>query len=89
MCRTDAKHNNLIFVFLLCEFVCVCVSFSAIYKLFIYFSGIPELQLPPMEPLHISEMVLRQGNGGPLNFVATFFNSTLSGMSDYKFSHLQ
>lgn len=47
--------------------------------------GVPELQIPPMEPFHLPETALEQGTQA-LNFKATLYNTSVAGLSNYKFS---
>lgn len=47
--------------------------------------GVPELKIPPMEPFLLPEASLQQGTQA-LNFKATLYNTTVRGLSNYKFS---
>ncbi|XP_071439891.1 protein takeout-like [Hetaerina americana] len=50
-------------------------------------NGIPELVIPPMDPLNIPEIVLEQGTQA-INYKCVLTNVKLHGLSDYKFSAL-
>ncbi|KAG5895537.1 hypothetical protein JTB14_010681 [Gonioctena quinquepunctata] len=47
--------------------------------------GVPELNVPPMEPFLIPEIVLEQGTSA-LNFKAKLKDVLVHGLADYKFS---
>lgn len=47
--------------------------------------GVPELKIPPMEPFLLPEATLQQGTEA-LNFKATLYNTSVYGLSNYKFS---
>lgn len=50
--------------------------------------GVPELRLPPIEPFFLPEAVLEQGTAS-LNFKATLYNTSVYGLSNYKFGRYE
>lgn len=50
--------------------------------------GIPEINVPGMEPLHISDIVIANGDG-PSSFRAILKNVKVYGASDFKINKLK
>lgn len=50
--------------------------------------GVPELQIPPMEPFLLPEASLEQGTQA-LNFKATLYNTSVYGLSNYNFTYYE
>lgn len=50
--------------------------------------GIPEISVPGMEPLHISDIVIGSGEG-PSSFRAILKNVKVNGASDFKITRLK
>ncbi|KAF2878653.1 hypothetical protein ILUMI_17488, partial [Ignelater luminosus] len=46
--------------------------------------GVPELNMPPIEPLVIPEITLQQGTSA-VNYKLSLMNATIKGMGDYEF----
>lgn len=55
---------------------------------FLLAKGVPELNMPPVEPLNIPEIKLEQGTRA-LNFKAVLKNVKIHGMTSYKFSRFE
>ena len=44
--------------------------------------GVPEINLPPMDPLHLKNIAFRHGSG-PIKVIASFSNVVATGLSLY------
>lgn len=53
-------------------------------KVYTLISGIPELGVPSIDPLHISALTISQGKNSPVSLQQEFKNILLTGISDTK-----
>lgn len=51
-------------------------------------TGIPELSLPPLEPMSLQRIVFRQGDGGVISVSSTFNNVIVSGLSNFTTTYI-